>query len=58
LRPQYDKNVTENKVVEELRRMKGLVPLGNNGFIAKLEKTLTKLLQKQQLGPKLKKGDN
>ena len=33
-------------------------PLGNDGFIAKLEKQLNRLLQKQKPGPKPNKRDN
>jgi len=45
--------------VEKLRRHERTGrPLGNDGFIAKLEKTLNRLLQKQKPGPKLNKGNN
>jgi len=45
--------------VEKLRRHERTGrPLGNDGFTAKLEKTLNRLLQKQQPGPKKNKGNN
>ena len=45
--------------VEKLRRHERTGrPLGNDGFITKLEKTLNRRLQKQKPGPKPKKGNN
>ena len=45
--------------VEKLRRHERTGrPLGNDGFIANLEKTLNRILQKQKPGPKKKKGNN
>jgi putative transposase len=45
--------------VKELRRHERTGrPLGNDGFIARLEKILNRLLQKQKPGPKQKKKDN
>lgn len=45
--------------VEKLRRHERTGrPLGSDGFIAKLEKQLNRLLQKQKPGPKPSKGDN
>jgi putative transposase len=44
--------------MEKLRRHERTGrPLGNDGFIVKLEKTLKRRLQKQKPGPKLNKGE-
>jgi putative transposase len=44
--------------VEKLRRHERTGrPLGNDGFIVRLEKTLKRRLQKQKPGPKLNKGE-
>jgi putative transposase len=44
--------------VEKLRRHERTGrPLGNDGFITKLEKTLNRRFQKQKPGPKLNKGE-
>jgi putative transposase len=50
--------VSAQEVVKLRRHERTGRPLGTDGFIARLEKTLNRLLQKQKLGPKPKKGNN